>query len=69
MNAGAGDWASDGRQITVERIVEGRSQIFTGSLDGSKPAKQITQCLANCYSPRWSPDGRVIGRSLGGVLI
>ena len=60
MNAGAADWAPDGRRITFERIVEGRSQIFTGSLDGSRLATQITQCLANCYYPRWSPDGRVI---------
>jgi TolB protein len=60
MNAGAADWSPDGRSITFERIVDGRSQIFIGSLDGSRPPKQITQCLANCYFPRWSPDGRVI---------
>ena len=60
MNAGAGDWATDGRRFTFERIVDGRSQIFIGSLDSSRPATQITQCLANCYSPRWSLDGRVI---------
>jgi eukaryotic-like serine/threonine-protein kinase len=49
-------WSPDGTTIAYGGKVEGRSQIFTRSLESSIPA-QITKGNRQCMAPFWSSDG------------
>jgi len=62
-------WAPDGRTIAYVAMVDGRSQIFTRSVDGGQAA-QITRDSAEAANPAWAPDGSAIYfNSAGGLWV
>src|SRR5690606_12947026 len=62
-------WAPDGRTIAYVAMVDGRSQIFTRSVDGGQAA-QITRDSAGAANPAWAPDGSAIYfNSAGGLWV
>ena len=62
-------WSPQGGVVAYHAMVDGRSQIFTRSLQ-SPAAVQVTHCPGNCDRPSWSADGRQIFlRSNNGVWV
>jgi TolB protein len=53
-------WAPDGKTLAVVLSVEGGSQIYTLSADGSGPRRRLTASSAIDTEPRYSPDGQSI---------
>ncbi|MEO7758673.1 MAG: hypothetical protein ABIR90_00150, partial [Sphingomicrobium sp.] len=51
--------APDGKRAVFIRTIEGREQLFTMNLDGSRET-QITRDDSDHEDPTWSPDGRKI---------
>jgi len=62
-------WSPLGGTVAYNAVVDGRTQIFTRSLQ-SPAAVQVTRCPVNCDRPSWSPDGRQIFlRSNNGIWV
>ena len=62
-------WSPLGGVVAYHATVDGRTQIFTRSLQ-SPAAVQVTHCPGNCDRPAWSADGRQIFlRSNNGVWV
>jgi TolB protein len=53
-------WSPDGRTLAVVLSVEGGSQIYAISADGSGPRRRLTSSSAIDTEPRYSPDGQWI---------
>jgi dipeptidyl aminopeptidase/acylaminoacyl peptidase len=52
-------WSADGKQLFFARMVKGKSQLFSLSLDGGE-AKQLTDFRYGAGSPAVSPDGKIL---------
>src|SRR5262245_3342994 len=50
------EWSPDGRTIAFESTRDGKSAIFTVSLDGA--LQRLTSPVESAYQPTWSGDGR-----------
>jgi Tol biopolymer transport system component len=62
-------WSPQGGIIAYQSTVDGKTQIFTRSLQ-SATAVQVTHCPVSCDWPEWSGDGRQIFlRSEGNILV
>jgi TolB protein len=53
-------WSPDGKTIAVVLSVEGGSQIYLISADGSGPRRRISNSSSIDTEPRYSPDGKWI---------
>jgi TolB protein len=53
-------WSPDGKTIAVVLSVEGGSQIYLISADGSGPRRRISNSASIDTEPRYSPDGKWI---------
>ncbi|MBK9985142.1 MAG: PD40 domain-containing protein [Saprospiraceae bacterium] len=52
-------WSPDGTKLLFESTRDGKSSIFTISIDGSD-LKKLTDTIYDYGQPAWSPDGRSI---------
>jgi Tol biopolymer transport system component len=57
--SGGVSWTPDGRNLTYAALAQGRMQLFTVPVRGGRP-EQLTHDAANLFTPRVSPDGRLI---------
>ena len=57
---GAPSWSPDGQWLVYESYQGNNLDIYVVPVDGSQPAKRITENPAPDFSPAWSPDGRRI---------
>jgi Tol biopolymer transport system component len=56
---GGVSWTPDGRTLVYPALVKGRMQLFAVSAAGGTP-RQLTHDSANIFTPRVSPDGRLV---------
>ena len=59
MTIGGVSWTPDGKTLVYPSLVEGRMQLFAVPAAGGTP-RQLTHDAANVFTPRVSPDGRMI---------
>ena len=53
-------WSPDGRQLAFMTWRNGRTEIFTGKVDGSEQQLLVQMPSGDAVDPRWSPDGEHI---------
>ncbi|MBA3260276.1 MAG: PD40 domain-containing protein [Gemmatimonadales bacterium] len=56
---GGVSWASGGKALVYAALTEGRMQLFAIPAAGGAP-RQLTRNSANLFTPRTSPDGRLV---------
>lgn len=56
---GGVSWAPDGRTLVFSALTDGRMQLFAIQASGGEPL-QLTRDSANLFTPRTSPNGRLI---------
>jgi len=56
---GGVSWTPDGGTLVYTSLADGRMQLFAVPAAGGRP-RQLTHDSANVFTPRVSPDGRMI---------
>ncbi|MBL8161362.1 MAG: PD40 domain-containing protein [Anaerolineae bacterium] len=57
---GAPQWSPDGQWLVYESYQGNNLDVYVVPVDGSQPARRVTENAQPDFSPAWSPDGRRI---------